>query len=252
MKQFLALPVVTGTALVVFGLSAFAFAPSGGRVTSVTGAANILRDQGSLAVARGTVIQAGDVLSTPIDGRLQWWMEDDSLIAMASTSEVHVRRFEPSASEAVYTLRNGAMRIISGTTEPTILTPLAKVTALGTDFSTFLCSATSCTRLGPRATGNRRGKGQDAESTAAGAVHLYVRVDRGRVRVENTAGAVTASQGQVVLVESTAKAPDIIPEAPRILLEAALELEFEVADDGFVPGVPIQPLPPVELPGSPS
>lgn len=243
MNQRKSLPMLAGVALVVCGMSALAFAPTGGRVTTVIGSAGILRDQAMIPAEKGGVLQSGDLLNTPNDGRLQWWMEDDSMVAMASSSKVHIRRFEPDAGEATYALQSGAMRVLSGSVHPAVLTPLAKVSALGTDFSTFLCT-TTCS-------GKGQGRGAHGKPDND-ALSLYVRVSEGRVRVQNAAGSIDAKKGQIVYVPSAKDAPAIIVDAPAILIEASLELEFEIGLGDFIPDVPTQPIPPVEPPGSPS
>ncbi|MFA5938169.1 MAG: FecR domain-containing protein [Sinimarinibacterium sp.] len=252
MNHRISLPMLAGITLVLCGASALAFAPTGGRVMTVIGSADILRDQATIPAEKGGVLQSGDLLKTPVDGRLQWWMEDDSMVAMASSSQVHIRRFEPDANEATYTLQSGAMRIISGSVHPAVLTPLAKVTALGTDFSMFMCG-TSCSGQG-NGQGNGQGSGQGQGNGADGknARVLYVRVDTGRVRVQNAAGSVDASSGQIVYVASPNSPPSIIPQAPVIMVQASLELEFDVGAGDFIPDVPVQPIPPGEQPGSPS
>lgn len=242
MNQRKSLPMLAGFALAVCGMSVLAFAPIGGRVTTVVGSAGILRDQVAMPAEKGGVLQSGDLLNTPADGRLQWWMEDDSMVAMASSSQVHIRRFEPEAGEATYSLQSGSMRIISGTVHPTVLTPLAKVSALGTDFSTFLCAATCSGK------GTKGGHGKPNKD----ALSLYVRVSEGRVRVQNAAGDIVATKGQIVYVPAPDQAPTIIVEASAIVIETSVELEFEIAAGDFIPDVPTQPIPPVEPPGSPS
>lgn len=228
------LAVLAGGALLACGLSVLAFAPSGGRVTIAVGAAGILRNHQVLPVQKGTPVQAGDELSTPSDGKLQWWMDDDSMVAIASASRVQIHSFAPQ-SKAVYSLQEGGVRIVSGAASPTVLTPLATVEALGTDFSVILCDS-GCKR-------DPKGKRDE---------NLYVRIDQGRVRVHNGVGNVVADAGQVVFVASPKTKPKIVLDASAILADVRIELEFEVGLGDFVPEVPIQPLPPVELPGSPS
>jgi len=253
---------LAGAVLAVSGVSAFAFATAG-RVTTAIGSASIVRGSESILAQKDSVVHSGDTLRTPVDSRLQWWMEDDSLIAMASSSRVQVRNFKPDAGEARYVLQRGGMRIVSGTTQPVVLTPVATVKAMGTDFSMFVCDE-ACSRANrppdnpgnggsPPGQGNNPGNGGAPPGRPGDSDEsLYVRIDEGRVRVENSAGKVDAVKGQIVFVASAQVAPKIIPEAPALFLEVALELEFEVGGSDFVPDVPIQPLPPIELPGSPS
>lgn len=240
MNKRKSLSIFAGTAMVLSAMSVLAFAPVGGRVTTVIESADILREHDSLTAKKGTLIQAGDVLRTPVGGRLQWWMEDDSMLAMGALSQVRIDRFEPAGKRVTYTVERGALRVISGNVSPTVLTPIATITAIGTDFSTFICGA-ACS-----------GKARAKEISGNAPVSVYVSVGQGRVRVQNAAGSVEAGKGQIVYVASATLAPTIMPKAPSIVVEAAIELEFEVGTGDFIPDLPIQPIPPVELPGSPS
>lgn len=228
---------LAGVGLAVCALSAFAFAAASGRVTIVAGAAEVLRSGELFPLEKDDVVQTGDALRTRVDGRLQWWMEDDSLVAMATRSQTVLRRFEPSAGQALYDLDTGGLRILSAAVNPKIQSPVATISSRGPDIVMFVCDNPCEDDNAPVQTGKR----------------LYVLVESGSALVQNAAGSREALGGQVVLVASVNSAPVLIPQAPRILLQARAELKFEYhGEPGTIPGVPIQPLPPVELPGSPS
>lgn len=228
---------LAGVTLAVCAMSAFAFAAASGRVTIVKGAAEVLRGDQSFPLEKDDVVQTGDRLHTRVDGRLQWWMEDDSLVAMATRSRTALRRFEPAAGQVLYDLDAGGLRILSADVDPKIFSPVASIASRGEDIVMFVCDNPCEDENSPVQTGKR----------------LYVLVESGGALVQNTAGSQEVQSGQVVLVVSAASPPVLIPQAPRILLQARAELQFEHSGDpGPIPGVPIQPLPPVELPGSPS
>lgn len=217
-------------------LSALAFAPAGGRVTSAVGTALVQRGHEVIPVEKGTVVASGDRMNTARDGTLQWWMEDDSVAAMSALSEVQIRQFEPDAGKAVYSLKDGGLRIISGTVHPTVLTPQATVTALGTDFVSFVCSAACAARSGSA----------DSEG-------LYVSVNVGKVRVQSPAGNIDASAGQTVFLP-TQGAPGLLSSLPAFLLTAMAEMQIDMGALSIDGGadVIVQPIPPGEQPGSPS
>lgn len=232
------LPAVVGSVLIACGMSALAFAPAGGRVTSVVGTALVQRGQEAIPVEKGTVVASGDRIKTAKGGALQWWMEDDSVAAMSSLSEIQIRQFEPDAGKAVYSLKDGGLRIISGTVHPTVLTPQATVTALGTDFVSFVCSAACAARSGS----------SDSEG-------LYVSVNVGKVRVQSPAGNINidASAGQAVFLP-TRGAPGLLSSLPGFLLTAMAEMQIDAGALSIDGGadVIVQPIPPAEQPGSPS
>lgn len=200
----------------------------GGRVTVASVGSTIERSNSMIEPKKGTPLLKGDTLRTAADGGMQAWLLDDSMIAMASASELTI---SPQES-AHYTLAKGGARIVSGTKSPTVSTSLADVAAIGTDFSVFHCPA-----------------------PCEGKPGLYVRVDRGKVRVTNRGGEVTASAGSFVFASSATVRPTLISVAPTVVVAVIETLLFDIAGSDFIPDLPIQPIrpiPPDEQPGSPS
>ncbi|MEQ1438053.1 hypothetical protein AAG565_01710 [Fontimonas sp. SYSU GA230001] len=218
-----------GALLALGAGTALAFTEAAGRVTRVIGAAEVLRDGQHLPLAKDDVVRSGDTLRTPVDGRLQWWMEDDALLVIATRSQAQVRSFDPAVSEALFQIERGGLRVIAGAVRPKVLTPRATVTSADADFSTVVCDQ----RCGPD-----RG-------------HVYVVVNAGAARVSNPEGSVEAHAGQIVQVASP---PTLVAKAnvSAAVLQIAAELVIDAGVDPLVPDVPVQPLPPVDLPGSPS
>lgn len=227
---------LTAAILIATCLSALAAANSAGRITTAIGTGNIFRGAHTLPAEKGAVLGVGDRLHTPADSKLQWWMEDDSIGVMASNSDVELRDYRPSARQAKYGLQRGGMRIVSGTLPQTIVTPVASVIAQDANIAIFFCNA-ACAQT----QGNAALQG------------LYVRADKGRAVVRNAGGEKVSDKGQIVFVDSASTPPRLIDDMPPVFALVLLELELEfTAGTDLVPDVPIQPLPPAELPGSPS
>lgn len=230
MKYGKVLLELAGSALAVCALSAYAYTAASGRVVRVIGAAEVVRSGSAHALKKDDVLQSGDSLRTPVDGRLQWWMQDDAVAVIATQSQAQLRSFDADAGESLYQIERGGMRVIAGQLSPKVLTPRATVTARNADFSTIVCDA-RC--------------GKDAG-------HVYVYVTDGSVRVQNTDGSIEAKAGQIVQVASP---PTIVVNASaavqQLIVELSLGIDIEIPKD-FIPNNPLTPIPPVEPPGSPS
>lgn len=218
------LPLSSLALVLTIATAASAAQLDGGRVTMASVGSAIQRSTSQITPEKGTPLLKGDTLATAADGGMQAWMLDDSMIAIASTSELTISERET----AHFALKRGGMRIVSGIKSPTISTPLADIVALGTDFSVFLCA-----------------------SPCGGKPGLYVRVDRGQVRVSNRGGEVVASAGSFVFASSASVKPIVITLAPTVVVAVLETLVFDITGPDFVPGVPVQPISPVDLPGNP-
>jgi hypothetical protein len=233
--------VRTVMAAALCAMSAGALA-DGGRVVAGEGA--ILLRGGAMkeAVERGTVLQSGDTLATGFDGRVEWWMEDDSVFTIAPNSEFRIESFTKADKNSSGTgkvqmrLNKGGFRTISGIVgKPghgsyVVNTPMATIGVDGTAYATMLCQNSSCV-----------GKGNKPLPDG-----LYLAVDEGKVRLTNQGGTLEVTAHQIAFVSGGGVAATIVAEGPSTFNELTWRrtpIEFELEIDRDIPS---------ETPASPS
>lgn len=175
----------------------------GGRITMVSAESDLLSGAGMVAARDGSVLKAGDAILTGQAGGGQVWMEDDTLLILASATDFKITDFNLRRNTADYGLQKGGVRIVSGRITPTLQGPFAEARGNG-DFSTMIC-----------------GVGCEAP------IGIYFMVDRGQVTVSSPRGQLTATKGQLVFVNSGG-APRLVSKAPRAMTHLFAELQVNV------------------------
>ncbi len=185
-------------------LTPAAFADGGGRVTKAVGNATVTRNQDVERVQRGTQLEVGSALRTSADSKVEIWMEDDTMVALAPGTSFDLTSFSLPQKTAAYSLGSGGYRAVTGLIKHEAKTPVADIQVHGTDYAAFMCGA-----------------GCDDEPG------LYARVDQGSIVVRNAAGSVTATAGQFVYVAAANVAPVLASKGPQIFLTVYGMLDFE-------------------------
>ena len=119
-----------------------------GRVLFVKGSAQLERDSKVQLLVKGTTVEAGDVVVTGIDGRVQLLMDDGDRMALQPNTRLRIDEFaepqssaQPETGRAFYSLLRGGFRALTrslGTrSEPSyqVRTPVATIGIRGTDYS---------------------------------------------------------------------------------------------------------------------
>lgn len=208
-----------------------AAAMADGRV-SITRGNTTLAHAGQVSTAeRGAQFTVGDRVSTAGNGGMQLWLEDDSVIVLGESTHLQFDAYRPDAKTLELSSSGGALRMVSGTFQPTVQTGIAAVTAMGTDFTVVLCA------------------GQCGRSPSG----LYVKVDAGRVRAQNAAGTVEAGAGEFIFVAAASTAPRLAEppstgELPILMASLDIDLELLNLDIELVvlptlPDLPVDPSP---------
>ncbi len=191
---------VVGTLLLIPA----AFADGGGRITKATGSASVTRNSDVERVQRGTQFEVGSALRTSADSKVEIWMEDDTMVALAPGTSFDLNEFSLAQKKATYSLDSGGYRAVTGLIKHQAKTPMANIDVHGTDYAAFIC-----------------GGGCDDKPG------MYARVDEGSIVVSNTAGSLTAVAGQFVYVAGPNIAPVIVPKGPQTFLSLYGLLDFE-------------------------
>jgi len=100
-------------------LATAAFAQDIGRVQFISGPADAQRGAQKLALAAGSQVREGDVITTGADGHLQLEMVDGARIAMRPRSTLRLERYEfneasRQSGNALLNLVTGTMRVFTG------------------------------------------------------------------------------------------------------------------------------------------
>lgn len=136
---------------IVAGLLAFtshaAPASAAGKVVFVAGDAQVERDGKTQPLAKGAVIEAGDVLVTGRDGRVQLLMADGDRMALRTNTRFRVDEFKapasrdkPETGRSYYSLLKGGFRAVTrsldrrGLDSYRVKTPVATIGIRGTTY----------------------------------------------------------------------------------------------------------------------
>jgi hypothetical protein len=113
-------PISRYLSLLAFVLAAAgALAQDIGRVQFISGSADAQRGAQAVALALGSAVREGDVITTGADGHLQLEMADGARIAMRPRSTLRLERYEFNAAaresgSALLALVKGTMRVFTG------------------------------------------------------------------------------------------------------------------------------------------
>ena len=113
-------PISRFLSLLAFVLAAAgALAQDIGRVQFVSGTADAQRGAQAVALALGSTVREGDVITTGAEGHLQLEMADGARIAMRPRSTLRLERYEFNSAaresgSALLALVNGTMRVFTG------------------------------------------------------------------------------------------------------------------------------------------
>lgn len=196
--------------------SSLAAAADAGRVISAAGGVSLIRGGAKLGLENGTVLQAGDVLLTGSDGKVQWQSADEGWMVLSADSRftIHDYAWSGGAGKSEYELESGRFGTISGLIQSPayrVTTPLADIAIKGTQYKSVLCKA-SC------------------DGFADG---LYVAVVEGEVTVSNSEGKLEGNAGTFIFVSGKNKAPIFVKKAPKVLASLSFELDFAVDHGGL-------------------
>lgn len=185
-----------------------------------------LQHRGQLInVKKGQVIGSGDTVSTPLTGKAQWWMQDDTVFALGHSSSLRMDQFQlPGAGgsgKAELTLNRGGFRSIAGAlgrgnNQYRVNTRNATLDIKGADFWVIQCSGDCYNSAN--------------EQLPDG---VFVGVDHGSVEVANALGTISLGAGQYARVASP---PTAQPAAPLVYAGYSEEFIFRFGvgiDDTF-------------------
>lgn len=235
-------------------------ARDGGRVLKADGGLAIERG-GSAAVTnvqKGATIVQGDTIRTGRDGKLQWWMQDDSLFLLPHNSAIHIDEYalpkkDDKASGASFmTLLKGGMRSITGLIAKNnyehyhITTPVATMGVRGTDFSLMLCHDDCTVRT--KTPELRKDKAslplfaspRLIKTALEGGIPngLYLKLEKGSASLCNKGGCVditadpkadTSGGGGAACAAavSASEKPRVLTKCPKIFTGFGLDFEFD-------------------------
>ena len=98
-----------------------AWAQAAGTVQFSSGTVSVIRNNAPItpAPSRSTIINAGDVVTTDVDGHLQLTMVDGASISLRPSSRMIVEKYDynaanPTLSDAVISLVTGTLRVFTG------------------------------------------------------------------------------------------------------------------------------------------
>lgn len=182
--------------LAAAGMSAGIAGSQAGEVMNLTGTVTLQRAQQLLPLKADDVLLAGDTVNTAADSSVQLYLEDDAYIALTQNSQLRIDQFllpEPEGrkslkpGKSLFTLKQGGFRTVTGLIGKSpkdayeVVTPVAKLNEIGTDYETFFCQ------------GNCSGFSDG----------LYMRVNVGIVSVVNAGGHYIAHAGETVYVANS-------------------------------------------------
>jgi hypothetical protein len=237
-----------GAVLAALLLSAQPAAAAVGRIYFVSGEAYVERSGERFPAERDLLLEAGDVIATGDNGRVQWRMVDDSYFAIRPNSSFKIDEFQPPRSsqggKAFYSLLKGGFRSITGLIGKSdqasyrVQSTVATMGIRGTDHTHVLCQADCGWAPG----------GNVADG-------LYSRVDSGTSVLANQDGSLDLRAGQYGL---TASPPVQLPSMPAVFATWSVDFAIDFAGvslEGDVKGdlriEPIEPCLPVPSPNQP-
>jgi hypothetical protein len=224
--------VVAAIVAVCAALPAFAQGPRGklipvsavpasssvGRVTGFEGAVLVQHRDSVMPVQKGTLLGTGYSLVSAPNGRVQWWMEDDTVFTTVGTTDMRIDEFSRSSNTAHYTLSHGAARSVTGLMPHELLTPMGSLLGATGDYTAVIC-----------------GEG------CVDAPGLYVEVASGKLTLQNRAGKLMLGKGQVAFISKATQAPKLVLDPPSILLALSPQLNFEYATFGVEVEIDVDP-----------
>jgi hypothetical protein len=236
-------------------------ATDGGRVLKAGGQVSIERASSKIStVEKSQTIVPGDTIQTGRDGKVQWWMQDDSLFLLPRNSALHVDQFalpkkdDSSSGASFMTLLKGGMRSITGLVAKNnyehyhITTPVATMGVRGTDFTLMYCqndctvrTKTPVLRKGEKSSlpvfpRPRLIKTADDSATPNG---LYLKLNKGSASLCNKGGCVTITaapeaksgsgeaNGVCAAAVSATEKPRALVQCPKIFASFDLDFEFD-------------------------
>ena len=123
-----------------------------GMIKLQSGTASISRDQETLAASPGTIVLAGDIITTGMDGAVGILFEDDTRAAIGPNSEWNLETYTydraSKAGDAELQLATGSLGLIAGDLiqrDPSSLrvkTPTTVIAVRGTEFAVEVLAAT--------------------------------------------------------------------------------------------------------------
>lgn len=221
-----------------------------GRAMFVAGAANVERAGETLPLTKGSAVEAGDVVVTAEDGRVQLKMADGSRIAVRPSSRFLIETFqlaapagdesEPVEGKSVYQLLKGGFRTVTGAIGKEdakrdegdersyeVRTSVATIGIRGTVYSASFGDPAEC----------KNAWGTDAPNAGKDGA-LYVGVASGEVVLINGAGEFETPQGRFVCIMDFDVAPIAVPEIPTIISSPTPKLPPRRAPDPQSPNRP--------------
>lgn len=203
--------------LLSLGLVGVVAASEAGRISSVDGAATVLRGSERLPAKSGLMLQAGDVVITGEQGSVQWMSLDESVMVLAPNSRLTIDSYSwgGGSDASHYSLKGGGLGVISGGIQAPaykLSTSAGDITVNGTQYNSVVC----------------------AGNCAGFADGMYVVVGEGAVTVSNSAGSLAANAGQSVFVAGPDAAPVLTDKAPTLAVSFGVESEFGTDEFGDV------------------
>ena len=181
-----------------------------GRVLLLQGSAVAVRGAQDVALARGSVIETGDLLRVAADSSLQVRFTDESVVALRANTQFKIDDYRFSdqgdGDKSFFTLLKGGMRTVTGligkrSPEAYQMRGItATIGVRGTHFTAVNCAA-DCTN----ADGSKADDG------------LYGGVSDGRIVVSNKAGESEFVRDQYFVVTSTDMMPKALLAPPAFL-----------------------------------
>ena len=209
--------VVAIAALILVTSSPAANAAASGRIAFVSGGAYVERGAQKMPMQPDMLVEAGDVLVTENDGRVQWRMADDSYFAIRPSSRFKIDEYTApvagSGGKAFYSLLKGGYRCISGLigkgdqSAYRVVSPVATMGIRGTDHTHVICQA-DCTW----APGGNVADG------------LYTRVDMGKSILSNAQGSLDVAAGQYA---RTSSPPSLLTAMPSVFANWAVDFAID-------------------------
>jgi hypothetical protein len=234
LRAFTALSILCAIAA-----SGVAQAADAGRVVALRGGVSVVRDGQIVPIQKGDLLRGGDILTTDVDGRVQWQMTDESYFGLKPDSRFTISDYQfdgaADAGKSSYLLTRGGVSTLTGKIKSpgyALRTSAAGISVLGTRYKSAICKGDCKTKGGLLPDG------------------MYVGVDEGIVLVANRMASLSLKAGQYAYVKDANTAPALLDGPPAIFLEADLEFEAEVEVN---PGNAIErPGEIIEDPASPS
>lgn len=193
-----------------------------GRVMFIKGAVHVERDEQKSALTKGLKVEAGDLIVTGDDGRVQLVMEDGDRVALLPNTRFRIDVFtkpssaaQPDTGKAFYSLLRGGFRAITRSlgvrsdSSYRVTTPVATIGIRGTHYIARFC-----------------------EGDCGGAQNgLYAGVVGGAIILVNEGGQQVVSRNQYAHVFGQGVPPRLLLNKPSILNDSP---EGEGSGDGTV------------------